>query len=209
MTSESVFSGRLVAIWISASVVLLALSLYFMIRPGGTNPGFDDIGPSTFSRSALGHAALADILERLGIRVVKSRYQSLGKAGRQNLLVLAEPEPSPDILDQASALLNADRVLLVLPKRRGTPSRTHPGWIADSDLIPTGLIERVLSIVDQDAQLAYARHAPVWSTNELGVTPDIPAPIQLIAGSDLRPIVATEQGILLGEAGEGQSKIWI
>jgi hypothetical protein len=49
----------------------------------------------------------------------------------------------------------------------------------------------------------------VWSTNELGVTPDIPAPIQLIAGSDLRSIVATEQGILLGEAGEGQSKIWV
>src|SRR5262245_1566002 len=127
MTSENVFSGRLLAIWISASVVLLALSLYFMIRPGGTSPGIDDIGPSTFSRSAIGHAGLADILERLGIRVVKSRYQSLGKAGRQNLLVLAEPEVSPNILDQASDLLDADRVLLVLPKRTGLPSHTHPG----------------------------------------------------------------------------------
>ena len=164
MTSEGVFSGRLLGIWISVSVILLALSLYFMIRPQTTGPGIDDIGPGTFSRSALGHAGLAQMLERLGIRVVKSRYDSLRKLGDEDLLVIAEPEA----LGEVQRLIDVDRVLLVLPKREGIPSRAHPGWIADNFLRSEGEIQDVLLILDIDAAIAYTRKAPVWKQNELG-----------------------------------------
>ena len=98
MTTEGVFSGRLLAIWISASVALLAASLYFMLMPEGTSPGTDSVGPTAFSRSALGHAGIAEILQRLGVRVVKSRYGSLGMVGEEDLLVIAEPPVGSEIL---------------------------------------------------------------------------------------------------------------
>src|SRR5207342_3447196 len=129
MTTEGVFSGRLLAIWISASVALLAASLYFMLMPEGTSPGTDSVGPTAFSRSALGHAGIADILQRLGVRVVKSRYGSLSMAGEEDLLVIAEPPVGSETFDSVQDLLRADRVLLILPKRDGIPSRDHPGWI--------------------------------------------------------------------------------
>ena len=205
MTSEGVFSGRLLGIWISVSVVLLALSLYFMIRPEGTSPGTDDAGPSTFSRSALGHAGLAEMLERLGIRVVKSRYDSLRKLGDEDLLVIAEPEA----LDEAQRLLDADTVLLVLPKREGTPSRNHPGWIADSALRSESEIRDILNMLDIEAAIAYTRQTPVWKHNELGVTPEIAAPIQLIAANGMWPIVGTDRGALVGEFQRGRHLLWV
>jgi hypothetical protein len=205
MTSEGVFSGRLLGIWISVSVILLALSLYFMIRPEATSPSGDDTGPGTFSRSALGHAGLAQMLERLGIRVVKSQYASLRKLGDEDLLVIAEPED----LDQAERHIDADRVLLVLPKREGTPSRTHPGWIADHTLRSESEIQDVLLTLDIDAAIAYTRKAPVWKQNELGVTPEIAAPVQLITGEGIRPIVGTDRGALVAALQHGSDRFWI
>ena len=52
MTTEGVFSGRLLAIWISASVALLAASLYFMLMPEGTSPGTDSVGAAASSGTA-------------------------------------------------------------------------------------------------------------------------------------------------------------
>ena len=205
MTSEGVFSGRLLGIWISVSVVLLALSLYFMIRPQSTSPGGDDIGPGTFSRSALGHAGLAQMLERLGIRVVKSRYDSLRKLGDDDLLVIAEPEE----LDEVQRLLDAGTVLLVLPKREGIPSHTHPGWIADSALRSETEIQEILTMLDLDATIAYTRQTPVWKHNELGVTPKIAAPIQLINAEGMWPIVGTDRGALVGEFQRGRHILWV
>ena len=209
MTSEGVFSGRLLGIRISVSVVLLALSVYFMIRPQSTSPGGDDIGPGTFSRSALGHAGLAQMLERLGIRVVKSRYDSLRKLGDEDLLVIAEPEMTPEILSEAQRLLDAETVLLVLPKREGTPSRTHSGWIADSALRSETEIQEILTMLDLDATIAYTRQAPVWKHNELGVTPQIAAPIQLITAQGMWPIVGTDRGALVGEFQRGRHLLWV
>jgi hypothetical protein len=205
MTSEGVFSGRLLGIWISVSVILLALSLYFMIRPQTTGPGIDDIGPGTFSRSALGHAGLAQMLERLGIRVVKSRYDSLRKLGDEDLLVIAEPEA----LGEVQRLIDVDRVLLVLPKREGIPSRAHPGWIADNFLRSEGEIQDVLLILDIDAAIAYTRKTPAWKQNELGVTPEIAAPVQLITAEGMWPVVGTDRGALVGEFQRGRHRLWI
>ena len=55
MTTEGVFSGRLLAIWISASIALLAASLYFMLMPEGTRSGTDSVGPTTFSQIGRAH----------------------------------------------------------------------------------------------------------------------------------------------------------
>ena len=52
--SEPIFSRRLLIGWVGAAVATFALSLYFMGRPGEPG-GTDTVGPSTYSRSAIGH----------------------------------------------------------------------------------------------------------------------------------------------------------
>src|SRR5262249_21960742 len=83
------FSPRLLIGWAAGAVVIFAFSLYLRGGGGGGSPG--GAGPSPFSRSAIGHAGIVEVLQRLGIPVAKSRYQSLEKLGGGDLLVIAEP----------------------------------------------------------------------------------------------------------------------
>ncbi len=209
MTAEGVFSGRLLAIWISASVALLAASLYFMLMPEGTGPGADSVGPTAFSRSALGHAGIAEILQRLGVRVVKSRYGSLGKIGKEDLLVIAEPPVGSETLESVQRLLHADRILLILPKRDGIPSSEHPGWIADAQLLPAPEIQLLLTALDIDATVSYTRKTPVWKQNGLEVEPKISAPVQLLESDHMQTLVWTERGALVAEFNRGLRRVWI
>ena len=77
VNGELVFSRKLLIGWISGAVAIFAVSLYFM--GGGEVAGPDSVGPSTFSRSAIGQAGIAEVLQQLGVTVVKSRANSLDK----------------------------------------------------------------------------------------------------------------------------------
>jgi hypothetical protein len=70
MSSQPVFSQRVLVGWIAAAVIIFAISLYFMGGGQFTDP--EGVGPSTYSRSALGHAG-ATVLQRQDIPVVKSQ----------------------------------------------------------------------------------------------------------------------------------------
>jgi len=108
MTGDPIFSQRLLIGWIVAAVLTFAVSLYFM---GNGSQGNDTVGPSTFSRSAIGYAGLADVLQRLDIPVVKSRYDSLGKLAAGSVLVIAEPLPGAKTEETMRTLLKADTIL--------------------------------------------------------------------------------------------------
>src|SRR5262245_54394746 len=119
--SISLFAPRTLAVWLTAVVTLGVAAAYFAMF-GGVRPGGDAVGPSTFSRSAIGHAGIADVLRRQGIGVVKSRSESVGKLRPDDVLIVAEPNmPLPP--QQQRSLLGARTVLLVLPKRAGSRSR--------------------------------------------------------------------------------------
>ncbi len=209
MNGSPVFSPRLLAVWIVAASVLLALSIYFMNR-GGEAPGSYDVGPTVFSRSAIGHAGIADLLGRLGIPVAKSRYGAMPQRG-DNVLVLAEPRPTPDLIDIMRGLLTAPRAFLVLPKRSGNPSRKRPGWLADTYVLSEGEVDPVLDLLNADIKLVRTARVDHWSQNGLGIDPDIPSPVQLIQFQPkvIRPIVASAQGILVGEINKDDRAIWI
>src|ERR1043166_1414674 len=109
--SEPIFSRRFVLGWIGAAVATFAVSLYFMGRPG--EPGADAVGPSTYSRSAIGHVGIADTLQRLGLPVIKSRNNSADKLGKDGVLVLAEPRANAVNEPAMRALLDARAAALV------------------------------------------------------------------------------------------------
>jgi hypothetical protein len=88
MTGGSILSQRLLIGWIVAAVLTFLLSLYFM---GNSEQSTETVGASAYSRSAIGYAGIAEVLRRLDMPVVKSRYDSLGKFTPGSVLVIAEP----------------------------------------------------------------------------------------------------------------------
>ena len=207
MSGEPVFSGRLLAGWIAGAVVVFAISLYLM--GGGEVSGPESTGPSTFSRSAVGHAGLAEVLQRLGIAVVKSRYNSLEKLAPGSVLVIAEPRPGQQSEEAIRMLLKADRILLVLPKWTGLPSEQTPGWLREVRPRSTNDAQWALNLVAPRAQVVREDGEVRWTTNPLGPAPNLAAPTQLLRGGDLRPIIAADRGMLVGEISGRDRTIWV
>ena len=124
-----VLSQRLLIGWIAAAVLTFLVSLYFM---GNSEQSTETVGASTFSRSAIGYAGIADVLQKLDMPVLKSRSNSLGKVTPGGVLVIAEPLPGAKNEDIMRTLLKADTILLILPKWVGRPSESKPGWISEA-----------------------------------------------------------------------------
>jgi len=210
MSGPSIFSPRLLIVWIAAAVLTFACSLYFMTQGEGGRTGSNSIGPSAFSRSAIGYAGIAEILRTLGIEIVKSQADSLAKLGDDSVLVIAEPRPKLQSRESVSALLDADTVLLILPKWRGSASETKAGWIEDAQLVSLRDAQWALDIMAPKDVVVRDPAISHWTTNMLHRNPEIAAPVQLIFSSRLKPIVAAQSGgILLGEMRQNGSRIWV
>ena len=210
MTAERSFTPKLLIGWIAVAVLCFAASVWLMSRGGGSNPGADAVGPSSFSRSAIGYAGIADILQRLQIVTVKSQYESLGKVGEDGLLVLAEPLISFTSDETFRRLLDAPRVLLILPKWVGKESEQHTGWISNAQLRLPIEADWLLQTIDDKAEILRRPKVEHWSANGLGVLPAATAPVQLVRSARLRPIVADGDAILLGELVRSDGhRLWV
>lgn len=204
MKSLGLFSPRVLAAWLTIAILLFAATLYFMFFGHPNTP----VGPSAFSRSAIGYAGIADVMHRLGARIVKSRSAPLGKLDPDGVLVIAEPLPSTSP-EQLRSLFTAGRVLLVLPKWTGNPSEQTAGWIEDASLLEEDAARKVARIAVPGAETVRVPSVANWSPNEIGSVPSITGTTQLIKSSLLRPVVATVTGMLVGELRTGQRRLWI
>ena len=205
--SEPVFSRRLLVGWIAGAVAVFAISLYFM--GGGELGGPNTAGPSTYSPSAIGHEGIAEVLEQLGIPVMKSRSNSLDKLSPGSVLVIAEPQRAGQSEETIRALLKARTVLLVLPKWIGLPSEQRIGWLREVSEGPTQDAQWALGLVAPRGEIARERGSLEWTTNRLQITPSPDSPVQLVRGDRLRPIVGATQGMLLGEIADRDHKVWV
>jgi len=155
-------------------------------------------GADAYSRSALGHHALLELWRRLGGRALLSRHQTAARVGGGGLLAL-EPEVGQDRAraEKLSAMLAAaPRALLVLPKRAGSPDPLRPAFLDEQHVMPHQAAEEVL-------RAAGLTGAVVRPQASLGAwrgdlpTPALDAP-QLVTSGELTPLLATDQGILVG-----------
>ena len=211
MNGEPIFSRRLLMGWTAGAVVVFAISLYFM--GGGELTGPDSTGPSTFSRSAIGHAGIAEVLTRLGIPVVKSRYNSSEKLSPGSVLVIAEPRPSRQSEEEMRTLLKASTILLVLPKWIGEPSEQTKGWLREVKERAPADAQWALRLVAPRADVVRESGDVKWTTNALGLVPSLASPVQLMRGTYMRAIIAADRGMLVGEitdrVGGQDRKIWV
>jgi hypothetical protein len=197
MSDAPTFSRKLLLGWIAGAVVIFVASMYLM--GGKEQEGPDNTGASTFSRSAIGHAGIFDVLQRLDIPVIKSSSSSLDRLGRGGVLVLAEPNISLRKDDAIAQLLKAEKVLFVLPKWIGLPSERHPGWLRLVRQRGTFEGNQALSLVVPRMDVVLEEGTVQWTTNELGLAPNVRTPTQLISGTGLRPIIGSERGMLVGQ----------
>jgi hypothetical protein len=197
-------NSRAVVIWL---VVLIALALgtVLFFVAGGRQSTYT-IGASAFSRSAIGYAGIADTMHRIGVRVVKSRGDSVAKLNPQGVLVVAEPGTgaTPQLL---SSLLNARTVLLILPKWTGVPSSTHAGWIDSVTDVPESTARQAAQV--SGIEIVRIPAAPVWTHNEVGRVPMFSDNVQLIKSRRLRPVIGSDQGMLVGEQRSGARRLWV
>jgi uncharacterized protein DUF4350 len=211
MSDEPVFSRRLLIGWVAGAVAVFAVSLYLM--GAGELTGPESVGASTFSRSAIGHAGIAEVLQRLDIHVVKSQYDSLEKLTPGSVLVIAEPRPARQSEEAIRTLLKANTILLVLPKWTGRASEQHDGWLREVDERFLGDATWALNLVAPRAEVVRERGDAgatiIWSTNALGLVPNLALPVQLVRGPGLRPIIGSDKGMLIGEISERDRRIWV
>ncbi len=204
MKAPSVFSPRVLAGWLAAVILLFVGTVYFTLF--GTPPA--PTGPSAFSISAIGYAGIADVMHRLGARVIKSRGQSLDKLDPQGVLVVAEPLQSISA-SRLRALFAANAVLLVLPKWNGQPSDKAPGWIEVAAPASLDSAKTVARAAVVDADVVRVPTVANWSRNEIGVLPRVTDQVQLIKSARLRPVVGTADGMLIGELRTDRQRLWI
>jgi hypothetical protein len=159
----------------------------------------DPVGPAIYSKSALGHAAVYDMLAEIGIPVAESDLGSGAHVESNSVLVVAEPRTDDATLTEVGALLDAPTVLLILPKRGGKADPKRPNWIGEDRLIAPSDVQRVLSLADEKATLVREATADSWSVSSYsGALPAIHH-TQLMRSSRLRPLLAGPQGMLIGE----------
>ncbi len=196
--------SRIVAAWIAAVILLVVATIALAIfGPTSTYT----VGPSAFSRSAIGYAGIADVMHKLGVRVVKSRTDSVAQLDPAGVLVVAEPS-SGVAAQRMSRLMNAHTVLLVLPKWIGKESGSHRGWIASAELLSPVLVRAAAQVGSID--VVRVPRVTSWSRNEIGRVPVIAeGGVQLIKSNRLRPVIGDQNGMLVGELRSGARRLWI
>jgi hypothetical protein len=201
-----VFSPRtllaIIAIGTAAFVGMIYLEMF-----GVDDPDFE-IGPSTYSSSALGHKALMETLGRIDVPVVVSRFRTAEKSGRGSLLVLAEPDGSDTSEEMVGGLGDLWHGLLVLPKWDGSRDRSKPRWVDAMDMVSLDDVESVLKRAQADGMIRRLKGTFTVDVPDFGGTVELTDP-QIMIGAAVKPIVSLQGGVLIGEANLGSGQQWI
>lgn len=206
MARRDLFSRR-AAVWLvltGGAAFCVMLTLLVVGDPAGGNV----TGSSVFSRSAVGHAGLAELLRERGFEVKVNRSRAATGVGERDLLLVLAPRVADHDIDHLRTLLLAAlaerrAVLVALPKWRTRPSAETRGWISRARLVQAERAAKPLDAVAAlpDATLVRAEKTPDWRATPsvtLGdLAPHIEKP-QLVAHENLDPIVAAAGDVLAG-----------
>jgi hypothetical protein len=201
------FSGRTIAGLIGVGAVAFLAMAYLLIYGEAGDP-YRRSGPNAFSTSAIGHRAFIELLRRLDVPVLANRRAEVDRGGDRSLVVVAEP-PNPAQLEEALKRADTNEpVLLVLPKWRGLPNLADPQWLAEVRLLPESSVQPFAQALTSDATIVRPSSVSGWRGRFADRVPELTSP-QLVKSARLTPLIATEQGILLGEWRGGGRRVWI
>ncbi|MDR1045859.1 MAG: DUF4350 domain-containing protein [Candidatus Adiutrix sp.] len=204
------FSRPAVVLLPTLAVALLALSIILGAFEKSPPRAGDRSRPGAYSISALGYAGFYDTLKRLGRPVLRGLSGLSTQVGADGTLIVAEPDLSRMTEAERGRILEAPRLLLVLPKWGGRPDPVRPAWLEAVYYLPPGTARQTLALAGVEAEVRRQPWPELWAVNEIGPRPSGSGRAQLIRSEKIRPLVASEEGfLLLGEIPEGPGKIWI
>lgn len=205
MSDENPFSRRALRWLVGVSAVSFTTWLVVgLVAPEPTD--LQSADADAFSRSAIGHRALVELLRDQQVPVLVSRFDSGARAGEQALLVVAEPRleagstTAPRKLQQM--LRSAQRSLLVLPKWEGHEDPEHSGWLDRAAPVPPAEIAGLLKAAEVPAVAYRAAGGGPQACEGAGASATLDRP-QLVRPNEgdesLRPLVTCGDGWLLAE----------
>ncbi len=204
------FSRRAILVLVAAAVILFCLSVILEANTEVNLSSGQKSGTNAFSTSAIGHAGLYDVLRRLDRPVKRSVGNVMEMVGYYGVLVMAEPDYFRVEATDGDKLMSASSVLLVLPKWNGVPDAGYTAWISDADLKTLPEAERILNLVDGVGTVFRSKWPQRWEENLLDIEPTGAGPLQLIESENMRPLVSTADGILLGEVSDEEDRlVWV
>lgn len=182
--------------------------LIFAVLPRTQYGHPDPVGPTIYSKSATGHAAFYELLQSMDVAVATSEAGSGGFVAPNDLLVVAEPAAGPT-LEDVKAMLVADNVLLVLPKRTGTADRKRPNWLGRTRLVAPETTLEVLHLVDDKATITRGGSLDHWSLDPFAPGHLSISGAQLIHSTNLVALIAGPEGILVGYRYFGKRRVTV
>ncbi len=205
------FSRPALVLLLASAVALFALSVLLHAADDDPVSSGRKYRANTFSISAVGHAGLYDVLRRLDRPVSRSVGNTLAMVGSNGTLIVAEPELARISSDDGLKLLGAPRLLLVLPKWYGVQDAGRPAWVSSVDPVPLTTARQTLALVAGRSDVLRTAWPKDWKTNQLDLIPSDAGSgiVQLIRSREMRPIVGTDEGMLIGEMIEEGRKIWV
>ena len=174
---------------------------------------------NAFSHSAIGHHALVRFLDRIGLPVQISRYQTEGKLAPGVAFLLLSPPVQGTGLDEAAALvveaLTAEvPTIIVLPKWRVVSAEpVKPGWVEELAWLTEEEVETTLATLLDYGEGAGPRVVRGYSSRfrenlgDLALTPELPNPQFLEGGPDFTTVVETNGRTLVAQL-RGQA-LWV
>lgn len=222
---DRIMSRRRTAALVLTGGVAFCLSLFLVFWSDPTDRPI--AGNSSYSTSAIGHAALLALLRERGYEVRVNRNRDGRSVAGRDLLLILEPElgftrPMPreqadlDAPDGTDGTLpeSLDRLLhgkaqalIALPKWQADPvaARQAGIWrrrdhVQGVSLTPPGAVRSLARALlgDGEARIVRKPTADDWDS-KLGDADILLDQPQLIASSKLEPLVSTSDGILIGQ----------
>jgi len=211
------FSRRTATWLVAVSAVSLASAILLAIF-GDVVHTAQSAGADSFSRSAIGHRGLVELLRGLDLPVLVSEHDTASKLPDDATLVVLEPlvvEQGTRSGALADMIAASSRALVVLPKWYGEDDPTNPSRLVRVALVPDEEIEPILRALGiGDGRLVRRpRGGPVpLEGDALGLDPLPPADLvgpQLIQSELIEPVLWTGAGVLVGEVEIGDATVWV
>lgn len=145
MNGRETFNGRTMA-WVVLASLMAAAAFFLLSTYAPEFRGRGKGGATPLSKSAVGYAGAAKLLELSGrpVRMVRSEAALTDAA---LLIVALTPETEPKRLRALLALREYKTTLFILPKWVVMPRPDRPGWDMSMGTMPPALIDRLVRTI--------------------------------------------------------------
>lgn len=151
--SATTFSSRAARWLIGIGVISLLATLVLSVLTTSDSPHEQTADNNAFSVSSVGHQALAEFYDAVGVDTVVSRHRSAERASPQRALLILEPNVTDSELEHlremvAQAHKRKVPTLIALPKWRVSESVKKSGWANRIERATAYRIDELLRTLD-------------------------------------------------------------